>query len=413
MHKKAKSIVKKLHDQGYQAYFAGGWVRDFILGLPSDDIDIATSAPPEVIQKLFGSTIPIGAAFGIILVVIDKHQYEVATFRKDLEYKDGRRPTSIEFSTAMEDARRRDFTINGMFFDPLKEEIIDYVEGRKDLEKKVIRAIGNPHERIKEDRLRMLRAVRLAARFNFEIEEETKKAIIAHAKELFPFVAIERIWQELSKMAKYPTFALSLKTLYDFAILQEIFPYLKSKDRLFLENQTKYLDSFPKEAPTISKILDLFPDISLEEKIDLCKYLKLSNEEINFVENYHKISSILMAKEECSDYLWAELFATKNSDLIFQIIAAHLSLKEKQIFMDKIEKKKNLLNQAIMRIISKNPLVKASHLMKCGIPPGPNLGKLLKEAEEISINQKINEVEKIIPLLKKSTFWPKSNEKNK
>src|SRR5690242_9779786 len=124
-HPQARFIVETLGSAGYVAYYAGGWVRDFLLNHPSDDIDIATNAPPETIQALFPRTVPIGIAFGIILVIQDGRQYEVATFRQDLEYKDGRRPSKIEFATAAEDAKRRDFTINGMFYDPLKDEILD------------------------------------------------------------------------------------------------------------------------------------------------------------------------------------------------------------------------------------------------------------------------------------------------
>src|SRR3990167_3399243 len=150
-HPQARFIIETLAKAGFVAYYAGGWVRDLLLNHPSDDIDIATNAPPETIQALFPHTVPIGIAFGIVLVIIDGHQYEVATFRQDLDYHDGRRPSRVEFTTAIHDAKRRDFTINGMFYDPLKDEILDYVNGRADLEKKVIRAIGNPHERIKED----------------------------------------------------------------------------------------------------------------------------------------------------------------------------------------------------------------------------------------------------------------------
>ena len=122
-HPQARQIVEKLQNAGFVAYYAGGWVRDFLLQHPSDDIDIATNAPPETVQALFPHTVPIGIAFGIILVIHDGRQYEVATFRQDLDYQDGRRPTRIAFSTAEEDAKRRDFTINGMFYDPVTEKI--------------------------------------------------------------------------------------------------------------------------------------------------------------------------------------------------------------------------------------------------------------------------------------------------
>lgn len=144
-------IIEKLYQHGYLAYFAGGWVRDFLLGHPSSDIDIATSATPREIESLFSKTIPVGAQFGIVVVIEKKHQFEVATFRKDAEYKDGRRPISIELASPEEDAKRRDFTINGMFYDPIQRRILDYVNGQEDLNLGIIRAIGNPHERFLED----------------------------------------------------------------------------------------------------------------------------------------------------------------------------------------------------------------------------------------------------------------------
>ena len=176
-HPEALKIVQTLTQAGFIAYYAGGWVRDNLLNYPSDDIDIATNAPPEKVQALFPRTIPIGLSFGIILVVMDNHQYEVAAFRQDFDYLDGRRPSRIEFSSAEEDAKRRDFTINGMFYDPIQEKLLDYVGGQKDLELKTIRAIGDPHERIKEDRLRMIRAIRLSCRFQFAIDPLTEKAL--------------------------------------------------------------------------------------------------------------------------------------------------------------------------------------------------------------------------------------------
>ena len=171
----ATAIVRKLVAAGYTAYFAGGWVRDYLMGHPSEDIDLATDAPPEKIIDLFPKTLLVGVAFGVVVVIVDGHQFEVATFRRDIDYADGRKPSKIELSTAEEDAFRRDFTINGMFYDPLTNQILDYVGGQEDLKKKIIRAIGNPHKRIQEDRLRMIRAVRLSCRFDFQIEEKTKE----------------------------------------------------------------------------------------------------------------------------------------------------------------------------------------------------------------------------------------------
>ena len=144
-HPQARFIVDTLAKAGFIAYYAGGWVRDLLLNHPSDDIDIATNAPPETIQALFPHTVPVGIAFGIVIVIIEGHQYEVATFRQDLDYKDGRRPSCIEFTTAVEDARRRDFTVNVMFYDPLTDHIFDYVNGRADLDSKIFQYHCNQH----------------------------------------------------------------------------------------------------------------------------------------------------------------------------------------------------------------------------------------------------------------------------
>jgi len=196
---KATGVVRRLREAGFEAYFAGGCVRDQLLGREPQDYDIATSAPPARVQQLFPQTVPIGIQFGVILVLQDGTPFEVATFRSDGAYLDGRHPVAVQFSTAEADARRRDFTINGLFFDPVGETVIDYVGGEADVRAGIVRAIGDPAERLREDRLRMIRAVRFAARFGFEIEARTLAAIRAEAATVTE-VAWERIGQELIKI---------------------------------------------------------------------------------------------------------------------------------------------------------------------------------------------------------------------
>ncbi len=294
-HPQARFVVETIHKAGFIAYYAGGWVRDYLLNHPSDDIDIATNAPPETIQALFPHTVPIGIAFGIVLVIVDGHQYEVATFRQDLDYQDGRRPAKIEFSTAEEDAKRRDFTINGMFYDPIRDQILDYIEGRADLEKKLIRAIGNPHDRIKEDRLRMIRGVRLACRFGFQIEQKTQDAIRAHAKELFPAVAIERIVQELTKGHDFGRLRQMLLGLHEFGLLASIFPELEGVSLDLLAQRIEPIGRYPKAAPLIASLLPLFPNYDLSQQIALCKRLKLSNQELQFATFLYRLREIVEA----------------------------------------------------------------------------------------------------------------------
>ncbi|MEP7070971.1 MAG: CCA tRNA nucleotidyltransferase [Verrucomicrobiota bacterium] len=195
----ARQIARELHAQGHIAYFAGGCVRDLLRGEMPKDFDIATDASPEEVQKIFRRTYAVGAAFGVIVVLENESQVEVATFRSDGAYLDGRRPSEVHFSSAAEDARRRDFTINGMFFDPVANEVIDYVEGRSDLEAKRIRAIGDPAQRFAEDRLRLLRAVRFATILDFEIAEQTWVALKRDAGTIGQ-ISAERIRDELNKI---------------------------------------------------------------------------------------------------------------------------------------------------------------------------------------------------------------------
>jgi poly(A) polymerase len=192
----ATAIVHRLRDAGFDALFAGGCVRDQLLGRSPKDYDVATSAPAERVLALFPKSVPVGLQFGVVIVPVDGHRIEVATFRRDGAYLDARHPVTVHFGSAEEDARRRDFTINGMFFDPLAERVIDYVGGTGDLHAGVVRAIGEPHARLGEDKLRMLRAVRLAARLGFGVEAATWDAIRAEATTI-DRIAWERIGEEI------------------------------------------------------------------------------------------------------------------------------------------------------------------------------------------------------------------------
>jgi poly(A) polymerase len=199
MEKNARAIVTRLRDAGQVAYFAGGCVRDIARGQPPKDFDVATDAPPEMVQKIFPRTYAVGAHFGVIVVLQNGHQFEVATFRSDDAYVDGRHPVSVHFSSPEEDAKRRDFTINGMFYDPMAEQIIDFVGGRADLEAKLVRAIGDPAQRFAEDRLRMLRAVRFATVLEYEIDSKTWDALVAGADTIND-ISAERIREELVRI---------------------------------------------------------------------------------------------------------------------------------------------------------------------------------------------------------------------
>ncbi len=231
MERTAIKIVKTFQDAGYEAYFAGGSVRDLLMEIDPKDYDIATSAKPDEIEHLINKmpeetrTIPIGKQFGVMLGIVNGHHFEIATFRSDSSYSDGRRPDAVIFKSAKEDAVRRDFTINGLFYDPIKKKVIDYVGGQKDIKNKIIRFIGEPHERVKEDHLRLLRAVRFKNNFGFEYDKQTRNAIteLAH---LVKDISKERIQDELNKMLLHPHRAHSMKELDKFGMLEMILPEL-------------------------------------------------------------------------------------------------------------------------------------------------------------------------------------------
>jgi putative nucleotidyltransferase with HDIG domain len=225
----AAKIVARLRAEGYEAYFVGGCVRDLLLGRPPADFDVATSAPPDQVLTLFERTFSVGAHFGVVLVVSQSPEgqeilTEVATFRSDGAYSDGRRPDAVRFSTSPhEDVKRRDFTINGMMLDPVNHELLDLVGGRRDLDAGLIRAIGAPGERFSEDKLRMLRAVRFAARFGFEVEPETWRAIQQLAPAIGQ-VSRERVREELTRMLTEGRARRAFELLDSSGLLLQVLP---------------------------------------------------------------------------------------------------------------------------------------------------------------------------------------------
>lgn len=406
----ATQIVKKLNDAGYTAYFAGGWVRDHLMGHESEDIDIATDAPPEKILDLFSQTILVGLAFGVVVVVVDGHQFEVATFRKDGDYADGRKPLQIELSTAEEDASRRDFTINGMFYDPIEHVVHDFVHGAEDLKKRIIRAIGDPYERFVEDRLRMIRAVRFAARFGFIIDPETQEAVIANANTLFPAVALERVWQEITKMSKYPRFDAALIEMHRLKLLQEIFPMLANTHLNEVKYRVSGFKNFPPAADTILFVLELFPQISPSEVKDLCRYLKTSNRESNLAEFLVEMRQCVESERvlEVIDLpAWTHLYAHPLSHVCLEVLAAKMPLEDQKAFRLKHQNRMNLLKKHIERMVIKKPLITATLLQQQGIAPGKVMGTLIKEAERLAIIIDSQDSDEVISKLKETPMWPK------
>jgi len=219
----AVEIVRKLKREGFEAYFVGGCVRDFIRNVTPDDYDIVTSAHPEQVMAIFPRTVAVGAKFGVVAVIIENHPYEVATFRSDDAYIDGRRPSGVHFSTSREDVFRRDFTVNGLLMNPETAEIIDHVGGLDDIEKKILRTIGDPDQRFNEDYLRMLRAIRFAANLNYEIDPATYDAMGKYAAKIKQ-ISAERLQEELGKILTRTGTRRGFELMAKTNLLREILP---------------------------------------------------------------------------------------------------------------------------------------------------------------------------------------------
>ena len=252
-------IIKKLREKGYQALWAGGCVRDILLGVEPKDYDIVTSATPDQVEQLLPKTIPIGKQFGVILAESDGNHFEIATFRQEGDYLDGRRPSSVTFASEVEDASRRDFTINGLFYDPIADQILDFIEGQKDIEAKLVRFIGDPTSRIQEDNLRIIRAVRFKTTLDFQYHPETYQAIKQNA-DLIKNVSAERIQAELNKMLQSPRRVEALNDLEDLGLLEILLPEVQAMKgvaqpveyhggRDVYEHTMACLQSLPEDAP--------------------------------------------------------------------------------------------------------------------------------------------------------------------
>ncbi|NTW17506.1 MAG: HD domain-containing protein [Syntrophaceae bacterium] len=250
-----------MQNAGHEAYFVGGCVRDLLRGVEPGDYDIVTSAKPDEVCPLFSRTVPVGMRFGVVIVVEEGHNYEVATFRSEKDYGDGRRPSHVEFTTAEADIRRRDFTVNALLMDPLAGSIIDYVGGKKDIENRLIRTIGSAQERFSEDHLRMLRAVRFAANLGYEIDPETLDAIKRNAQAIHR-ISAERIREELTKLLTRGGARRGMEILAETGLLVEMLPEVDALRGV--EQPPQYHPEGDVWEHTL-RMLDLLPSCSGEE----------------------------------------------------------------------------------------------------------------------------------------------------
>lgn len=368
----ARFIIQTLKEHGHEAYYVGGCVRDGLLGLALSDIDIATSATSLEIQSLFEKTIPVGIKFGIIVVVKDGFNFEVATFRKDKDYVDGRHPEGVERATLEEDVKRRDFTVNGLYFDPITETIYDFVDGQKDLKQKVLKAIGEPQKRFEEDHLRMIRACRYAACLGLTIEPKTRQAIITMASICHEGVSIERIVQELEKMHSKGFLKQGLEKMHELMLLFSIFPQLK-----LLSDLDFKLDQIGKlnlEIPLIFPLCILFGINDHTSAETFCRYLKLSNDAIKMAQafvdlkDYRNLKNIELAKLLTLPYFDQALDAVATFE------------PQAETCFSFINQKQGMLEPVVLRLIQKSPIVSSEDLIALNIPKGPLFKKWLDEA---------------------------------
>ena len=396
----ALEIVRQLRESGYTTYFAGGFVRDSLLGQEPGDIDIATSASCDEVCALFPRCIQVGAAFGVVQVVMDGKGYEVATFRKEMGYSDGRHPDHIERADAKEDAKRRDFTINGMFFDPVEKEVIDYVGGRADLDQRLLRAIGNPIERMEEDRLRALRAIRFACRFDLAIDPATWEAIERVAGSVSESVSVERIREELGKMAAHESFPRALELLEKSGLLVAIFPEVQGGSWC-----AERMSALGPKTPLEFKLAGLLMHLDFDARLAFFERFKFSRLAKRRLETLHALESLDF--DVAPPHKKARALALFESELAVEALAAHLG---DGAFLEQMNAELTRLDFHIDGLRKKEAPLRADDLKPHGIEPGPLLGKLIERAQDVAIDGDIRDKEKLLDMLKEDDLWPSDNE---
>jgi poly(A) polymerase len=427
----ATDIARRLQQAGHTAYFAGGCVRDELLGLDPHDYDIATSAKPAEVQALFPHTQAVGAHFGVILVMEHGRAFEVATFRSDHEYLDGRRPEMVTFSTPEDDAARRDFTINGMFHDPVAEKFIDFVGGREDLASQTLRAIGDPVARFREDKLRLLRAVRFAARFGYEIDPATWDAIKAHAADIHA-VSAERVREELVKILAHPNRVRGFDLLDQSGLLKEILPEIETlKDceqppqfhpegDVFVHTRAM-LELLPPEAPATLALAVLFHDIgkpptfryhadedrirfsghdrvgaSMTEK--LMERLRFSRHEIDRVSEAVRQHMVFKDVQNMRTAKLKRFMAREGFDEELEL--HRVDCQSSHGALDNYDFLKTKAEEFANEPLIPPPLLTGHDLMALGWKPGPHFGPILESIQTAQLEGTLTTKEEALAWLK-------------
>jgi len=426
----ATQVVRQLTQEGYVAYWAAGCVRDYLRGEAPQDYDIATNATPQQVRTLFGArrSLAVGESFGVVIVLGAKgtgESVEVATFRREGDYLDGRRPSSVEFCTAEEDASRRDFTINGMFYDPLTQKVHDFVGGEKDLQLRIVRAIGNPTARMVEDKLRMLRAVRFAASLEFTLELETANAVTGMADQI-QIVSAERIAQEFRRMLAGRHRARAMQLSCELGLLNVILPEVLqqtiaagdscwSRRLLLLEaleeatfplGLAAVLRDVPSPMPLSSHQAASSSVEAVGTVFQICRRMKLSNAETNqiswLVANKGSLrtlpqSSLAQIKRIVSHPNFADLLKLeRTADRVDGLCG------EAYPWIDEF------LQRTPAEEIHPVPLLTGNDLLNLGIPAGPRFKDWLIAIRDAQLNREIATREEAISLIRQ--WWKNSSD---
>jgi len=380
--KAAIKIIETLRAEGFQALLAGGCVRDKLLGRAAKDYDVVTDARPEDVIRIFSRTKKIGAMFGVVMVLMYGRQVEVATFRTESGYADGRHPDNVNFATAKEDALRRDFTVNGMFYDPKERTILDHVGGRDDLEKKILRTIGEPEHRFAEDYLRMLRAVRFSTELEFDIEKDTFLAI----QELAPKITRisgERIAMELETILTNPRRAEGAGLLWESGLSPAIFMNYDIKSAKF---GMEVLGNLPERTDLPLGLAGFFSNCDIKFVLEKCDMLKLSNAHLKhlrfLLDNRDRLLEAEMPLAQLKllahePYFW-DMYSLQK--------AIQLSQDKSTRELAKIKKRALHLEGMDLR---PKPLLDGHELIAMGARPGPMVGLVSQEMYIAQLGEEI------------------------
>ncbi len=396
----AIDIIRELRKRGHEAYLVGGCVRDMVMGLEPADYDIATSARPEEIVKIFPRTESIGAQFGVILVIYRGHPFEVATFRSDEAYVDGRRPTGVVFTDVKQDVLRRDFTINGLLYDPLENRVIDYVEGQSDIRAKLVRAIGDPRARFEEDKLRILRAVRFGARLGYEIEPATWEAVRAMAPKIHQ-VSCERIREELSRILTEGQAVRGFRLLDESGLREEILPELEWTEHI--ERSLGFVNKGAEADFAMGVLLHHTPVAGVQKIVDRLKFSRAEMQHIiSLVENLPRFSEV----RQMSIAKLKRFFRLNRFEDHVELEYIHSTVEGEDL--GDVQHVRRKLAEWTEQDIFPQPLITGDDLIGMGFVPGPLFKDILTRIEDEQLDGRLTDRRQALDLVRREYRPPVS-----